>query len=374
MGTCIINGIKCEFEKGDTILQVAQKHEIYIPTLCYLKGSNPTGKCNICAVEIKGKDDLLRACVTEVEEGMEVFTETNKCIDHRRRILEELLARGYHDCPTCPIPGNCELQDLVWKYNAKGIDLSKAKKDFPVKYITPFIRWDGSKCVQCGRCIQACYDVQVNNAVKLFKLNGEPKKIKIEGEEYSIQQSASIIESLKQNMESPILPAPDSDFCVSCGECIQACPVGALSSKFEWIGPKKWQMKKVRTTCSFCGVGCQLYLHVKDNKVRMVTGVDDTPPNFGSLCVKGRFGFDFLNSPDRLKKPLVKENGRFKEVSWEEALGLVARKLNEIKNKYGGDSIGVFASARITNEENYLLQKFTRAVLGTNNIDHCARL
>ncbi len=374
MGTCVINGIECQFEKGETILQVAKRNNIYIPTLCYLKDSSPTGKCGVCSVEVEGKEDLVKACVTEVEDKMVIYTESDKCKKFRKEVLEELLAKGYHDCPTCPIPGTCELQDLVWKYNAKGIDLTKAKKDFPVKYLTPFVRWDGSKCVQCGRCIQACFDVQVNNAIRLFETNGEVKKIRINGEEYSIVESKKIIDELKHNMDHPILPAPDSDFCVSCGECIQACPVGALSSKYEWLGPKKWRTKKVRTTCSFCGVGCQIYLHVHNNKVWMVTGVEDAPPNYGSLCVKGRFGFDFLNSPDRLKRPLIKKNGKFEEVSWDEALDFVAKRLKEIKDKYGSDSIGVFASARITNEENYVLQKFTRAVLKTNNIDHCARL
>ncbi len=374
MARCIINGVECEFTKGETILQIASRNNIYIPTLCYLKNSMPTGKCNICSVEIDGKEDLVRACVTEAEDGMIIYTESDRCKEYRKEILEKLLAKGYHDCPTCPIPGNCELQELVFRYNAKGIDLTKTKRKFEVKYLTPFIRWDPSKCVRCGRCVQACYDIQVNNAITLYELDGKERKIKIDGKEYTLAESKEIIDKIKDEMDSPVLPAPDNDFCVSCGECVQACPVGALSSKYEWIGPKKWGMKKVRTTCAFCGVGCQIYLYVKDNKVKLVTGVEDSPPNYGSLCVKGRFGFDFLNSPDRLKRPLIKKDGEFKEVSWDEALDYVANRLEDIKRRYGPDSIGVFASARITNEENYVLQKFTRAVLGTNNIDHCARL
>jgi predicted molibdopterin-dependent oxidoreductase YjgC len=137
---------------------------------------------------------------------------------------------------------------------------------------------------------------------------------------------------------------------------------------------RHWETTKVRTTCSYCGVGCQLYLHVKDNRVVKVSGVEDVPPNFGSLCVKGRFGFDFINSPERLKTPLIKENGEFREASWDEALKLVADRFTEIKNAHGADSMGVLTSARITNEENYIANKFARAVLKTNNIDHCARL
>jgi predicted molibdopterin-dependent oxidoreductase YjgC len=168
-------------------------------------------------------------------------------------------------------------------------------------------------------------------------------------------------------------PYRESD-CVFCGECVQTCPTGALVEKDVWHKVWPWEMRKVRTTCSYCGVGCQLELNVKDNRVVQVTGVADVPPNYGSLCVKGRFGFDFIGSPERLTRPLIRENGTFRQASWNEALDLVARRLGEIKDASGPDSIGVLTSARITNEENYLAQKFTRAVLKTNNIDHCARL
>jgi len=168
----------------------------------------------------------------------------------------------------------------------------------------------------------------------------------------------------------------EANRCLFCFDapCIQACPTGALVAKDVRYTVRPWETRKVRTTCSYCGVGCQMDLHVKDNRVVQVTGVENTPPNFGSLCVKGRFGFDFISSPERLTQPLIKENGSFREASWDEALALVARRLGEIKAASGPDSIGVLTSARITNEENYIAQKFTRAVLKTNSIDHCARL
>ncbi len=370
---CVINGKEYEFKEGETILEVALRNNIYIPTLCYLKkSSTPTGKCEVCVVELKG-GDLVKACSTKVEDGMEIFTETERCVEHRRGVLEKILSLGYHDCPTCAVPGSCELQDLVYRYGARSISFSQAKKEYVVKYITPFIRWDSSKCVQCGRCIQACFDIQVNNAIRVFEVDGEAKEVEDACEDITLCESKKFVEKLKSDFKEPILPAPDENFCVSCGECIQACPVGALSSSYEWIGPKKWEMKKVESTCGYCGVGCQINLYVKDNRVFLIEGADKAP-NYGSLCVKGRFGFKFISSNDRLKVPLIKENGKFREASWEEALDLVAKRFGEIKGKYGSDSIGVFASARITNEENYLLQKFTRAVLGTNNIDHCARL
>jgi predicted molibdopterin-dependent oxidoreductase YjgC len=191
--------------------------------------------------------------------------------------------------------------------------------------------------------------VQVNNAIS-FGFRGPDTKIIAAGDR----------------------PLKDSD-CVFCGECVQACPVGALVEKDQRYKVRPWENHKVRTTCSYCGVGCQINLHVKGNSVVRVTGAD-VPPNNGSLCVKGRFGFDFIGSGERLTVPLIKENGRHREATWEEALDLVANRLTDIRETHGGDAIGLLTSARVTNEENYIAQKFTRAVLKTNNVDHCARL
>jgi len=218
-----------------------------------------------------------------------------------------------------------------------------------MELVNPFIIRDFSRCILCGRCVQACNDIQVNDAIN-FGYRGVEGKIIAAGDK-----------ALK-----------DSD-CVFCGECVQVCPVGALVEKNARFN-RHWDHEKVRTTCSYCGVGCQMYLHVKDNKIVKVTGVEDEPPNYGSLCVKGRFGYDFVGSPERLTTPLIKENGKFREASWDEALDLVADKFSTIKETHGSDSIGVLTSARVSNEENYIANKFTRAVLKTNNIDHCARL
>jgi predicted molibdopterin-dependent oxidoreductase YjgC len=155
---------------------------------------------------------------------------------------------------------------------------------------------------------------------------------------------------------------------------VQVCPVGALVEKSVRYDVRPWETERVRTTCTYCGVGCQLYLHVRDNRVVKVTGVEDAAPNYGSLCVKGRFGYNFISSPDRLTQPLIKRNGEFQEASWDEALDFVAEKLTALKEQHGPESIGLLTSARISNEENYVAQKFARAVLKTNNVDHCARL
>jgi len=209
---------------------------------------------------------------------------------------------------------------------------------------------DFSRCVMCGRCVQACNEVQVNQAIS-----------------YGYRGISSKIVTVADR------PYIDSD-CVFCGECVQACPVGALLPKPSRFKGKPWEVNKVQTTCSYCGVGCQIYLHVKDGRVVKVTGVEDLGPNYGSLCVKGRFGYDFIHDSNRLKTPLIRDNGAFREASWDEALNLVSENLQRIKRESGPDAIGVFSSARITNEENYLAQKITRAVIGTNNVDHCARL
>ena len=370
----IINGNSFDFEAGETILEVAQRHDIDIPTLCHLKGTLPTGACRVCVVEVEGARTLLPACATPAAPDMVVMTESPKVVEARRTIVQLLLSSGNHNCAVrgsdgqdwtsfqldveqadgsdalCPVWGDCRLQDLAYRYQVSGEEYPATKPPYPMETVNPFIVRDFSRCILCGRCVQACRQVQVNNAIS-FGYSGPKTKIIAAGDR----------------------PYKDSD-CVFCGECVQVCPVGALVEKDARYAVRPWQTQKVRTTCSYCGVGCQLYLHVQDNRVVKVTGVEDVPPNYGSLCVKGRFGFDFINSPERLTTPLIKENGKFREAHWEEALDLVARRLSEIKAAHGPDSIGVLTSARITNEENYIANKFTRAVLKTNNIDHCARL
>jgi predicted molibdopterin-dependent oxidoreductase YjgC len=246
--------------------------------------------------------------------------------------------------------GDCRLQDLAYRYQVSGERFDATDTPHPMETVNPFIVRDFSRCILCGRCVQACNEVQVNNAIH-FGFRGARTKIVAAGDR----------------------PLKESD-CVFCGECVQACPVGALVEKDARYTVRPWQTAKVRTTCSYCGVGCQMQLHVQDNRVVKVTGLEDGAPNHGSLCVKGRFGFDFIHSPERLTTPLIRENGAFRAASWDEALDLVANKLSRIKETHGSDSIGVLTSARVTNEENYIANKFARAVLKTNNIDHCARL
>ncbi len=370
----VINGNEFSFEPGETILEVAQRNSIDIPTLCHLKGATPTGACRVCVVEVEGARSLVASCAAPATANMVVRTESAKVIEARRMVLQLLLSSGNHNCAVsgsagqnwtefqlkvqqeedsaelCPVWGDCKLQDLAFRYQVTAERFSPSQTPYPMETVNPFIVRDFSRCIQCGRCVQACNEVQVNQAIH-YGYRGAATKIIAAGDR----------------------PYIESD-CVFCGECVQACPVGALVEKDARYRVRPWETKKIHTTCTYCGVGCQLYLHVKDNQVVKVTGVQDVAPNYGSLCVKGRFGYNFISSPDRLTTPLIKENGQFREASWDEALDLVARRLGEIKAAHGPDSIGVLASARITNEENYIAQKFTRAVLQTNSVDHCARL
>jgi predicted molibdopterin-dependent oxidoreductase YjgC len=372
--TIVINGNELAFTPGETILQVAQRNSIPIPTLCHLKNTTPTGQCRICVVEVKGARSLVASCAAPAGKGMVVLTESPKVIEARRLVLQLMLSSGNHNCAVrvsddrdwsrfqldvnqydqsnelCPVWGDCELQHLAYQYQVSAERFPRTDAPYPMEDVNPFIVRDFSRCIKCGRCVQACNDVQVNNAIS-FGYRGTSTKI-IAAEDKTLKNSE----------------------CVFCGECVQACPVGALVEKDARYKVRPWETKKVRTTCSYCGVGCQLNLHVKEGKVVKVTGVEDVAPNYGSLCVKGRFGYDFINSEERLTTPLIKENGEFRKASWDEALNLTAEKLGAITRTDGPDAIGVLTSARVTNEDNYVANKFARAVLKTNNIDHCARL
>ena len=370
-----INENKLTFEPGDTILEVAQRNNIDIPTLCHLKNTLPNKACKICLVEIKGESDLIESCAAKAEQDMIILTESSKVTQARRENISRLLASGNHNCAIrdfdtadwtsfqlsvlksdgkddlCPVWGDCELQNLAYRYQVKtrGMPLNGCK--YETERANPFIIRDFSRCILCGRCVKACREIQVNNAIE-FGYKGDDQKI--------IAKDDAVLK--------------DSD-CVFCGECIQVCPVGALVPNKAYRDGRFTDTRKVRTTCSFCGVGCQMDLFVQDNKIVKIDGADiDLPPNNASLCVKGRFGYEFVASPKRLTKPLIKKEGKQIEASWEEALDLVAQKFSSIKEQFGSDSLGVFTSARVTNEDNYVAQKFTRAVLKTNNIDHCARL
>jgi len=275
---------------------------------------------------------------------------------------EEDLKKETERCLECGCQDvlGCKLKEFSHTYGAdkhrfifhpaKETPFFEVAPVYPIEKDNPFIIRNFAKCILCGQCVQACREVQVNDAID-FGYRGVKAKIIAKGD----------------------MPLKDSD-CVFCGECVQACPVGALTEKNVIYRGEPWEEKTVKSTCTYCGVGCQIDLHVKADQVVRITGHEHTGPNYGSLCVKGRYGFDFIASDERLTSPMIKENGSFREASWNEALGLVAERLGSVRDTSGPDSIGVLTSARISNEENYVVQKFARAVLKTNNLDHCARL
>jgi predicted molibdopterin-dependent oxidoreductase YjgC len=345
-----IEGQKIVADRGKTILEVCQEHGIPIPTLCYHPRLRSVGACRVCVVEVEGARTLMTACTTPIDrDGMVVRTNTERVLEARKLVVELLIASGDHNCLTCEANGNCELQDLVYELK---IEMPRFPVDPPHwgrETSNPMIVRDLNKCILCGRCVRACQEVQVHNVID-FGYRGSRTKI--------------VTASDKEYAESN---------CVFCGECVQVCPTGALTeNKARGLG-RSWELEKVRTTCTYCGVGCQMWLHVKEGRIVKVTGVEDGAPNQGRLCVKGRFGYDFIYSQDRLTTPLIKENDAFRTASWDEALHLVVSTFRKIIETHGPDAIAGVSCARSLNENSYQMQKLFRAVIGTNNIDHCAR-
>jgi len=347
-----IDGKKVFGKPGQTILQVAEENGIYIPTLCYHPRLPITGACRMCVVDVGRPDRLEAACALPIEKGMSVQTSTKRVIKAQRMNLELLLSNHKIGCLTCEQNGKCELQDLAYKF---GIEQDKIvfeaqDRQMPIDDSSPVITYDPNRCALCGRCVSACNEVQ-NHGILNFEHRG---------------YSTIVISGLGQLLAN--------SGCVSCGECVQVCPTGALIEKTARFRGRWWELKKVTTICPYCGVGCAIDLYLKDDKIVKVLGSEEGVENQGSLCVKGRFGHDYVNSTDRLTTPLIRRNGKFEAIGWDEALEIAATKFKEIKEKYGKYSLAGLASAKCTNEENYLFQKFVRACFGNNNVDHCARL
>ncbi len=348
----IIDGKKCEFKPGQTVYEVAKEYGIYIPVLCHHEQLKPVGACRVCMVQVEGARSLMASCAMPAENNMIVYTYTDRVLAARKLAVELLLTQGHHNCLTCESSGSCVLQDLVYSLGIDKPRFNEDEKVLQLEQANDMIARDMNKCVLCGLCVRACNEVQVNQVL-----------------DYAGRGPTATVGPAFANTYE------NSD-CVFCGECVRVCPVGALFEKQGRFMGRGEDLKKVRTTCAYCGVGCQMDVNVKNGKiVKITTPREDAPaPNNGSLCIKGRFGYDFTSHPDRLRTPLIKVDGELKETSWEEAISYVAKKLADIKAKHGPDAIAGLASARVTNEENYLFQKFMRAVIGTNNVDHCARL
>lgn len=343
----IINGINYEVEKNTTVLQACRKVGIDIPTLCHDDRLNPSSACRLCLVEVEGAKNLATSCSTMVKENMVVHTHNEKVVNARREVLDLLISNHPMECLSCDKSGNCKLQDYSYEYNILEGSFDGAKRTPKIDTSNPFYDYDARKCILCGLCVRVCDELQGTTAIG------------IENRGFNAVVTTPFNEGLINSK------------CVSCGNCVSVCPVGALTPKGQKF--RHWETNKVRTTCSYCGVGCQMDLVVKGNKVVAVEPAKDAI-NKGLLCVKGKFAYKFIDHPDRLKTPLIKRNGHFEEATWDEAYRYIRRKVNETKENSGPDAFAGLTSARCTNEENYLFQKLFRAVIGTNNIDHCARL
>jgi len=342
-----IDGKELTGRPDQTILEIAKENGIYIPTLCYHPKLTLIKSCRICLVDVEGYEMPVASCATPAVEGMVIHTGTERVKKMRLEALKLLLVNHPLDCPVCDAGGECLLQNRVYEFGIEKNEFPPEKVEKPVsEYGTPLIRQWRDRCVMCLRCVHACLGIP----------------------------GADVLEVAERGFSSYIR-AERKENCISCGECLQVCPVGALTENLSRMKGRKWQLERVQTTCTFCGCGCQLELNtLRKRRVVKVTAKGEAGVNQGSLCVKGRFGFDFIHHPERLQKPLVKKSGVFAEVSWEEALDLIAGRFKEIKEKYGGQSIGGISSSRATNEENYLFQKWMRACIGTNHIDNGARL
>ena len=336
-----IDGTKVEAREGATVLGAAQDAGIYIPSLCTDPDLEPYGGCRLCLVEIENVEGLPASCTTPVAEGMMIHTDTSRVNEVRRRIVELLLSDHPDNCLVCPKNQHCELQRVAAYVGVDQQRFKKLERPILIDSSNPFFVRDSSKCILCGKCVRVCSEVQGVAALEVFNDGLSSKIVTVD--------DRPIVESV----------------CESCGHCVARCPTGALMPK-----NFRWPAKEVKTVCPYCGVGCGIYLAVRENKVVGVRGNPESPVSRGSLCVKGQFGLEFINHPSRLTSPLIRRNGKLSPATWDEALDLVASKLAE----YRGDKVAVISSAKCTNEENYLIQKFARVVLGTNNIDHCARL
>ncbi len=352
MPEAVINGRKVSFERGMTILEAARRADIYIPTLCYHPALEPFGSCRLCLVEVKGFARLIPACTTPLSEEMEITTESPRLRETRRAVVELMLLRHPFECLYCHANGRCELQKLVYYLGIRR-DAFPGREDHspaprPRDDSNPFFIRYPDKCVLCGRCVRVCESHAQYRAIDFLN----------RGIATEIQRPADF--------------GVESSDCKFCGQCVAVCPVGALADRPALGGGAASEMRRVMTVCPYCGVGCSVVAEVnaQGRLANVTTDHRDTSSlNQGRSCVKGRFGWEFVNSPDRLTTPLIKEAGEFRAASWEEALDAVAAGLRRNLGR-----AGFFSSARCTNEENYLMQRFAREVMSTNNVDHCAHL
>ncbi|NJN41901.1 MAG: formate dehydrogenase subunit alpha [Flammeovirgaceae bacterium] len=351
-----INDRPFDVQENETILSFVRRHhgKTRIPTLCDAPNLDPFGSCRVCSVDValtkNGNTKTVASCHTPVIADSYIYTDSEKVTRLRKNIIELVLTDHPLDCLTCEVNNNCELQTVAAQVGVRDVRYPEGanhldrKKDLSHPYMTS----DLSKCINCFRCVRACDEVQ-----------GE-----------------FVLSMAGRGFDSHIIKSFNDTFmgsdCVSCGACAQACPTSAISDVFESKSTNV--QRKVRTVCTYCGVGCNLEVAVNDSKIKSIQAPYDAEVNEGHTCLKGRYAFSFYDHPDRLRTPLIRRNGELEPATWDEAYDFIAEKLTTIKNSDGPDYIAGISSARCTNEENYLMQKFFRVVIGTNSIDSCARV
>ena len=382
-----IDGVVQETTSGERLIDVINRAGVKISQVCYHPQLGPIETCDTCMVETNGQ--LVRACATTASAGMEIFTKSEKAAAAQREAFDRILSNHVLYCTVCDNNnGNCTIHNTERLLGIEHQPIPYHSKPYEEDHTNPFYRYDPQQCILCGRCVEACQNVQVNETLSINWEDPHPRVLWDGGS--TIGESS----------------------CVSCGHCVTVCPCNALMEKsmlghagFLTALPKttlggmidvvkgvepetgygailklseaeshmrELRIRRTKTVCTYCGVGCSFDVWTKDRHILKVQPLDG-PTNGISTCIKGKFGWDFVNSPDRLTKPLIREGGKFREASWDEALDLVARKFREIKAKNGPDSLAFVSSSKCTNEESYLMQKLARAVIGTNNMDNCSR-
>src|SRR6266853_1384852 len=385
--TILINGSPYNAVEGERLIDVVLRSGVELPHVCYHPQLGPIQTCDTCLVEIGG--ELVRACATSVSQDMSVRTATERAQSARAEAFDRILSNHLLYCTVCDNNnGNCVVHNTTRMLAVEHQSLPFKTKPYEVDNTNPFYRYDPDQCILCGRCVEACQNLQVNETLSIRWEDPHPRVL---------WDGGSTI---------------DESSCVSCGHCITVCPCNALMEKsmlghaglftglpkpamqgmidiVKGIEPetgygtivrlseaeshmRESRIRRTKTVCTYCGVGCSFDVWTKDRHILKVEPLEG-PANGVSTCVKGKFAWDHINSTDRLTKPLIREGDKFREASWEEALSLIARRLSEIKAKDGPDSIALISSSKCTNEESYLMQKLARAVIGTNNIDNCSR-
>jgi NADH-quinone oxidoreductase subunit G len=342
-----VDGKKVTAPAGTLLIEACKSVGIEVPSFCYYPNLSLQGACRMCLVKIEKMPKLQTACTTVISEGMAVTTESEEIKQARKSMLEMLLGNHPLDCPVCDAGGECELQDMTFVYGAAESKFMEAKNHKEEQQWSPVVYFDRPRCILCYRCVRVC-----GEGMDVWALGVQNRGV-----------SSLIAPNKEDHLE-----------CEECGMCIDICPVGALTSGAYRYKTRPWEMKHVGTVCTHCGDGCKTTLGVRrsDTGMEIVRGDnrDKSGTNGDFLCIKGRYGFDFANHEERLTQPLIRKNGKLTPASWEDAFEFVGKKFAEVRDKDGGAAIGVMGSNRTTNEEAYLLSKFARTVLKTNNVDH----